>query len=156
MPELVSEYPRPPRLEHSDEHIRVVVIGQTLIETRRSIRILETFHPPTYYFPPDVVNRDLLKPSSGRSTFCEWKGIARYFDLASAEPRLERSIWCYPSPSERFAEIAGWFALYPGRMDGCWVNDEPVTAQAGGFYGGWITSRVQGPFKGDPNHPELI
>jgi len=156
MPELVSQYPRPPKLEFSDESIRVIALGEVLIETSRSIRILETFHPPTYYFPPEVVNHDLLKPSTGRTTFCEWKGVASYFDIHHDNRRLERSIWCYPSPSARFAELAGWFALYPGRMDGCWVNDESVTPQAGGFYGGWITSRVQGPFKGDPNHPELI
>ena len=41
-------------------------------------------------------------------------------------------------------------------MDGCWINGEEVIAQPGGFYGGWISSAVVGPFKGDPNHPELI
>ena len=156
MPELVSQYPRPPKLELSDETIRVIALGNLLIETTKSIRVLETFHPPTYYFPPESVNQELLNPSLGRATFCEWKGIASYFDIATSEKRINRSIWCYPSPTARFAEIAGWFALYPGQMDGCWVNDEAVTPQAGGFYGGWITSRVQGPFKGDPNHPELI
>lgn len=155
-PERVSDYPRPPQLDWSDEHIRVIALGELLIETSKSIRILETFHPPTYYFPPDVVNQALLQPSMGRSTFCEWKGVANYFDISAADQRLERSIWCYPRPTERFAELAGWFALYPGRMDGCWVDEEPVKPQAGGFYGGWITSRVQGPFKGDPDHPELI
>jgi len=156
LPELVSQYPRPPKLDWSDEHIRVIALGEVLIDTCKSIRILETYHPPTYYFPPDAVDQALLKPSMGRSTFCEWKGVASYFDITTANQRLERSIWCYPRPSSRFAELAGWFALYPGRMDGCWVNEEPVTPQAGGFYGGRITSRVQGPFKGDPNHPELI
>ncbi|MEC8215539.1 MAG: hypothetical protein VX069_10770, partial [Cyanobacteriota bacterium] len=67
-----------------------------------------------------------------------------------------RAVWTYLSPSERFRDLAGWFALYPQKMDGCWVDDELVTPQQGGFYGGWITSRVEGPFKGDPNHPELI
>lgn len=156
MPELVSQYPRPPKLELSDERIRVVALGKLLIDTTKSIRILETFHPPTYYFPPEAVNQDLLTASTGRATFCEWKGVASYFDILTPESRIGRSIWCYPSPTPRFAEIAGWFALYPEQMDGCWVNDEAVKPQAGGFYGGWITSRVQGPFKGDPDHPELI
>lgn len=154
--EQVSSYPRPPRLEPSDEHILVTALGETLAETDRSLRVLETFHPPTYYLPPEAMRTDLIQPVAGRPSFCEWKGVASYFDITTANQRLERSIWCYPRPSSRFAELAGWFALYPGRMDGCWVNEEPVTPQAGGFYGGWITSRVQGPFKGDPNHPELI
>ena len=155
-PERVSDYPRPPRLEPSDEHIRVVALGQTLAETNRSLRVLETFHPPTYYLPPEAMRSELLKAVGGRPSFCEWKGVASYFDVVVGNRSLERAVWTYPSPSERFRELAGWFALYPQRMDGCWVNDELVTPQQGGFYGGWITSRVEGPFKGDPNHPELI
>ena len=155
-PERVSDYPRPPRLEPSDEHIRVVAVGQTRAETNRSLRVLETFHPPTYYLPPDAMRSELLKAVGGRPSFCEWKGVASYFDVVVGDRSLERAVWTYPSPSERFRELAGWFALYPQRMDGCWVNEELVTPQQGGFYGGWITSRVEGPFKGDPNHPELI
>ena len=155
-PERVSDYPRPPRLETSDEHIRVVALGQTLAETNRSLRVLETFHPPTYYLPPEAMRSELLKAVGGRPSFCEWKGVASYFDVVVGDRSLERAVWTYPSPSERFRELAGWFALYPQRMDGCWVNEELVTPQQGGFYGGWITSRVEGPFKGDPNHPELI
>ena len=155
-PERVSDYPRPPRLETSDEHIRVVALGQALVETDRSLRVLETFHPPTYYLPPEAMCSAMLKAVGGRPSFCEWKGLASYFNVVVGDRTLERAVWTYPSPSERFRDLAGWFALYPQRMDGCWVNDELVTPQQGGFYGGWITSRVEGPFKGDPNHPELI
>ena len=155
-PERVRDYPRPPRLEPSDEQIRVVALGQTLVETNRSLRVLETFHPPTYYLPPEAMCMAMLKAVSGRPSFCEWKGVASYFNVVVGDRTLERAVWTYPSPSERFRDLAGWFALYPQRMDGCWVNDELVVPQQGGFYGGWITSRVEGPFKGDPNHPELI
>ena len=154
--ERVCDYPRPPQLVFSNDHIRVEALGEILVDTRKSLRILETFHPPTYYLPPEAMRQDLLRPVSGRPSFCEWKGIARYFDLVVGDQRLERSIWTYPSPTDRFKPLAGWFAVYPGRMDGCWVNDERVVPQQGGFYGGWITSQVGGPFKGDPNHPELI
>ena len=155
-PERVSEYPRPPRLEPSDASIRVVALGQTLVETSRSLRVLETFHPPTFYLPPEAVKQEFLKPVSGRPSFCEWKGVARYFDVVANGRRLERAVWTYPTPSERFKSLAGWFALYPALMDACWVNEERVVPQQGGFYGGWITSDIEGPFKGDPNHPELI
>lgn len=154
--ERVRDYPRPPRLEISQDQIRVEALGEILVETQRSLRVLETFHPPTYYLPPEAMNPGLLVPAPGRPSFCEWKGVASYYDVVAGEERINRAVWTYNHPSERFRELAGWFALYPGQMDGCWVNGERVIPQQGGFYGGWITSQVEGPFKGDPSHPELI
>ena len=154
--ERVRYYPRPPRLDACQDQIRVEVLGEVLVETERSLRVLETFHPPTYYLPPEAMNQGLLVPAPGRPSFCEWKGVASYYDVVAGEQRINRAVWTYNHPSERFRELAGWFALYPGQMDGCWVNGERVIPQQGGFYGGWITSQVEGPFKGDPNHPELI
>ena len=154
--ERVRDYPRPPRLDACQDQIRVEVLGEVLVETQRSLRVLETFHPPTYYLPPEAMNQGLLVPAPGRPSLCEWKGVASYYDVVAGERRLNRAVWIYDRPSERFRELAGWFALYPGQMDGCWVNGERVIPQQGRFYGGWITSQVEGPFKGDPNHPELI
>ena len=154
--ERVRDYPRPPRLETCQDLVRVEALGEILVETQRSLRVLETFHPPTYYLPPEAMNQGLLVPAPGRPSFCEWKGVASYYDVVAREQRINRAVWTYNHPSERFRELAGWFALYPGQMDGCWVNGERVIPQQGGFYGGWITSQVEGPFKGDPSHPELI
>ena len=154
--ERVRDYPRPPRLDACQDQIRVEVLGEVLVETQRSLRVLETFHPPTYYLPPEAMNQGLLVPAPGRPSFCEWKGVASYYDVVAGEQRINRAVWTYNHPSERFRELAGWFALYPGQMDGCWVNGERVIPQQGGFYGGWITSQVEGPFKGDPSYPELI
>jgi len=157
--ERVADYPRPPALVASDEHVRVQALGRLLADTHRSLRVLETFHPPTYYLPPEALRPELLQPAPGRS-FCEWKGVARYFDVVvdpggPAERRLRRALWSYPEPTAAFAALAGWYGLYTALMDGCWVDGELVTPQPGGFYGGWITSKVAGPFKGDPQHPEL-
>lgn len=154
-PERVADYPRPPRLEPCRDQVLVRACGETLFEGRGCMRVLETFHPPTYYLPPEGMNLQLLQPAQGRS-FCEWKGVAEYFDVVVGTRRLERAVWRYPSPTARFALIAGWYALYPRQMDGCWVNGEAVIPQPGNVYGGWITSAVEGPFKGDPAHPELI
>ena len=153
--ERVDAYPRPPRLEQCQRHIRVEALGMVLAETHLSLRVLETFHPPTYYLPPEAVNHAMLQPAPG-SSFCEWKGVARYFDLVASDARLERAVWCYANPTAAFAALAGWFALYPALMDGCWVEGQRVQPQPGGFYGGWITPDLIGPFKGDPLHPELI
>ena len=153
--ERVADYPRPPALVVSEQLIEVRALGQLLAQTRRSLRVLETFHPPTYYLPPEAMRLQWLEPAAGRS-FCEWKGVASYFSVVVGDQRLERAVWSYADPTPAFAALAGWFALYPGRMDGCWVDGERVESQPGGFYGGWITAAVQGPFKGDPAHPELI
>jgi uncharacterized protein (DUF427 family) len=153
--ERVSDYPRPPALVPGTQRVVVRALGQLLAESATSLRVLETFHPPTVYLPPEAMCLELLQPAAGRS-FCEWKGVARYFDVVHGGRRLPRAVWSYPQPTEAFAPLAGWFALYPALMDGCWLDDEPVRPQPGGFYGGWITAAVQGPFKGDPRHPELI
>jgi uncharacterized protein (DUF427 family) len=153
--EKVADYPRPPALRASHSHVLVRALGELLCETHHALQVLETFHPPTYYLPPASIALNRLEPVPGRS-FCEWKGVAHYFDLVVGTRRIERALWHYPEPTAAFAALAGWFALYPAQMDGCWVDGERVRPQQGGFYGGWITSAVSGPFKGDPLHPELI
>ena len=153
--ERVCDYPRPPALVASEQHVLVRALGERLAETRRSLRVLETFHPPTYYLPPEAVRTELLRPTAGRS-FCEWKGVARYCDVLVGDRCLARALWCYDNPSPAFSALAGWYAVYPALMDGCWLDGEAVRPQPGGFYGGWISSAVEGPFKGDPDHPELI
>jgi uncharacterized protein (DUF427 family) len=163
--ERVADYPRPPRLEPCALPLRIEALGQLFAQGNRSLRVLETFHPPSLYLPPEALNLAMLQPAPGHS-FCEWKGVARYFDLvlprgeAGAEDprrrRIVRAVWQYPEPVPAFAALAGWYAVYPGLMDGCWLAGERVIPQPGGFYGGWITSWIQGPFKGDPAHPELI
>ena len=160
MSERAVAYPRPPALLPCERHVRVEALGRLLADTYLSLRVLETFHPPTFYLPPEALDLSLLQPAEGRS-FCEWKGFARYFDLVAPGPdgeprRLRRAIWQYPDPTPAFRELAGWYSLYPAAMDGCWVDGEAVLPQPGGFYGGWITSDVEGPFKGDPLHPELV
>ncbi|MFM7311791.1 MAG: DUF427 domain-containing protein, partial [Cyanobium sp.] len=147
--------PRPPALLTSEQHILVRALGCVLAETRQALRVLETHHPPTYDLPPSALRLDLLRPAGGRSV-CEWKGVARYWDVVVGERRLSAAVWSYPEPTAAYAALAGCFAVYPGRMDGCWLDGEAVRPQPGGFYGSWITAAVEGPFKGDPSHPELI
>jgi uncharacterized protein (DUF427 family) len=143
------DYPRPPRLEPVTARLRVVLGGVTIADTMRGHRVLETSHPPNYYFPPDDVLPGALVPAEG-SSFCEWKGRARYFDVVGGDVVAERVAWAYDTPSPAFASITGHVAFYAAPMDACFVDDELVTPQPGGFYGGWITSTVVGPFKGGP------
>ena len=111
--------------------------------------MLETSHPPTYYLAPDAFVAGALAPAAG-SSFCEWKGAARYWDLHGGGRTAERAAWSYPHPSPGFEAIAGHVALYAAAVDACFVGEEQVTPQPGGFYGGWVTRSVAGPFKGIP------
>ena len=146
--ESVWDYPRPPRVEPSDELVEVVFGGVLIASTRRSLRVLETSHPPAYYLPMDDVSAEHIRPSGTRPTFCEWKGLATYFTLVAGGCVDRDCAWTYTNPTKGFEAIADHLALYPGRMDECRVNGEIVVPQEGGFYGGWITNRVVGPFKG--------
>ena len=147
--ESAWRFPRPAALDRSTRHLRVVLAGKTVAETRRGLRVLETSHPPTYYFPPDDVASAHLRPASGGS-LCEWKGGATYFDVVVGDRVAAGAAWTYPNPSPAFRALRNHVAFYAGRMDACFVDGETVTPQEGDFYGGWITSHVVGPFKGPP------
>ena len=145
--ESVWDYPRPPRLEPVSERLRVVMSGRTIADTARGHRVLETSHPPVYYFPPEDVQRHLLVQAEDRS-FCEFKGLACYWTALIGDARIDLAAWSYAEPNKAFRAIKDHFGFYASRADSCWVGDERVQAQTGDFYGGWITSRIVGPFKG--------
>jgi uncharacterized protein (DUF427 family) len=148
--ESVWDYPRPPAVAASDEHVVIELDGETVVDTRRSFRVLETSHPPVYYVPAESVASGLLRPVGG-TTWCEFKGSASYFDVVPPSGRvLARAAWHYPQPSAGYEALVGHVAFYPARMDRCSVEGETVVAQEGDFYGGWITSKITGPFKGAP------
>ncbi len=155
--ENVWDYPRPPRLEPTPSHLRIEHCGLLIAETRGAFRVLETSHPPVFYIPPGDILPGAVHPSSRRGSFCEWKGIASYWTLdlrklagAKTCPPVPDVAWSYANPTPSFAGIAGYLAFYASRVDLCTVDGEPVQSQPGDFYGGWITSRVRGPFKGAP------
>lgn len=147
--ESVWDYPRPPAIEATPRRLVVQFAGVTLADSTAGYRVLETSQPPAYYFPPGDVSMDHLEASS-HHTFCEWKGQARYLSARIGDHHAENVAWTYDEPYERFAAITGYLAFYAQRVDACFVDGERVQANAGDFYGGWITSQVIGPFKGGP------
>lgn len=155
-PEDVRAYPRPPHVESVTMPARIVVDDQVACETDDVVRVLETWHPPTLYLPRSSFAPGLLEMArDGRTTTCEWKGVATYLDvLTNAGRRLKRVGWTYLEPRPGYELLAGRVAVYPGRMDRCELDGEAVVAQPGDFYGGWITSWITGPVKGAPgtNH----
>lgn len=147
--ESVWDYPRPAIAEPTTKRIEIIFAGRVLADSRRAIRVLETSHPPSYYVPPEDVAMALLSPHPQRS-ICEWKGPAQYFSVRVGEQVAEAAAWAYPRPTPSFEILRDHIAVHPQLMEACRVDGELATPQAGGFYGGWITADVVGPFKGGP------
>jgi uncharacterized protein (DUF427 family) len=147
--ESVWQYPRPPRVEASRSRVVVRLGGRVIADTTDSVRVLETSHPPVYYLPRAAFPEGTLVPAPG-SSFCEYKGAAKYLTVTTPDATADRAAWYYPTPSPGYEQLVDRVALYPALMDSCEVDGETVLPQTGGFYGGWITSKVVGPFKGEP------
>ncbi len=145
--ESVWDYPRPPRAELIRKQCEVCFAGQTIAITLAPVRVLETSHPPTYYFPPDSVLPGALWEID-KTTYCEWKGVASYFDVVRGDQVAPGAAWTYRDPMPGFELIKDYVAFYPRAMEVCLVGGEFVRPQPGGYYGGWITSDIVGPFKG--------
>ena len=156
--EAVASYPRPPLIELVSGSVEIWIAGQAIAQDQRYVRVCETFHPPTIYLHPSAFQPGTLNPSTGRPSFCEWKGVASYWDVSAVDgtDRRVRAGWSYPKPTEAFSLLAGWISVYPRRVDRCRLDGEDALAQPGEFYGGWVSPWIKGPFKGDPEHPELI
>ena len=147
--ESVWDYPRPPAVERTSRRLVVVLGGREIAATEAAWRVLETSHPPVYYLPVGAFASGALTQGRGRS-YCEFKGLAAYLDVAGGGRTERAAAWHYPAPAPGYEVLAGHAAVYPARMDACLVDGEPARPQPGGFYGGWITDDVVGPFKGDP------
>jgi len=145
--ESVWDYPRPPAIEPNRKSLRVEFAGTIIAQTNRGFRVLETSHPPVYYLPPEDCNLSVLRRGAATS-FCEFKGVANYYDIVVGDRISRDAGWFYAHPSARFAALVDHVAFYATRVDTCSVDDELVQPQAGDFYGGWITNGIVGPFKG--------
>ena len=146
--ESVWDYPRPPRLERSPKQIQVVFNGITIADSHNTYRVLETSHPPVYYIPPEDIQLEYLKSTTPQRSFCEWKGLANYYTVIVQDKQAVNAAWYYAQPSSTFAAIKNYVAFYASKMDACYVDGE-LQSQPGDFYGGWITSDIVGPFKGE-------
>lgn len=145
--ESVWDYPRPPRLEKFPGELKVVFSGITIAHSWSGFRVLETSHPPVYYIPKEDIQNQYLEKNS-RTSLCEFKGVATYWDIRMEDRIVPNAAWSYEKPVPDFLPITGHLAFYAEKMDACYVNGEMVKPQEGNFYGGWITKNIRGPFKG--------
>ncbi|PBP16642.1 DUF427-domain-containing protein [Diplocarpon rosae] len=149
----VQNFPRPPLLERTPRHLQIKWHGHTIADTQDAYWVLETYHAPTYYLPRSAITLPLT--ATQKSTFCEWKGWATYYSLASPEKSdtgkeevVRDRIWSYESPTKGFQDLKSYLSFYAGPWD-CYVDGELVQPQPGDFYGGWTTSELEGIIKGD-------
>jgi uncharacterized protein (DUF427 family) len=149
MTERVWDYPRPPRVAPDGRRVRIELDGTVIVDTDAAVRVLETSHPPTWYLPASAFTGVELV-DTGRRSFCEFKGEARYLSIVGPARTAVEVAWTYPDPAPGYEVLAGMVAVYPSRVDRCLVDDEVVRPQDGDFYGGWITDELSGPFKGGP------
>lgn len=151
MPQLptenVQDYPRPPRLEPVGMWLTIRFGGTVIARTDKGFRVLETHHAPTYYLPRDSFKQGSLQPVTGQS-YCEWKGMALYFDVVSGDETTARAAWTYKEPTPAFTPLTDYIAVYAEHMEACFVGDQRVTPQPGNFYGGWVTPNLIGQIKG--------
>jgi uncharacterized protein (DUF427 family) len=147
--ESVWSYPRPPEIRPEPRLATVASGGVVIASSSRAVRVCETAGGPVVYLPAEDIVPGALRPSGGGGSFCEWKGAATYFDVVLEGEAVPRAAWSYPSPSPAFEQIAGCFSFYPALVE-CRLDGELVMPQPGGFYGGWMTSEITGPVKGEP------
>ena len=141
--------PRPPALEPVPERLRILWKGVTIADTTHAWRILETTHPPTYYFPPEDINMSCLQEVKGKTSYCEWKGVAKYLDVKVGSNIAQARAWAYPTPNPDYAALANHVGFYVEPFE-CYVGEERAQPQPGQFYAGWITSKIEGKVKGGP------
>ncbi|MCZ4410497.1 DUF427 domain-containing protein [Cryomorphaceae bacterium 1068] len=148
--ESVWDYPRPPKLEKVTSLVEVFFAGRRIASSNKALRILETSHPPTIYIPPKDIDQEVLTKSN-QTTFCEWKGKGNYYHLELGELKVDNAAWYYQEPKAAYSELKNHIAFYPSKVEACFIDGEKAEAQEGDFYGGWITSKIVGPFKGAAN-----
>jgi len=146
--ESVWDYPRPPAIQAVDQRIHVVFNREVIAESTNSLRVVETAGAPVYYIPPEDIKMGYLHPTH-HSSFCEWKGTAKYWNVKVKDRETNNAAWGYPRPESGYEPIAGFLAFYAQKMDACYVGNELVTPQPGKFYGGWVTANLVGPIKGE-------
>jgi len=110
--ESVWDFPRPPALVPDPREVVVGLAGIDIARSARTLRLLETASPPTFYIPRADVHLDLLAPAPGRS-HCEWKGEAQYWSFALPDGR-QAMAWTYPDPKPAAANIKGHVAFWRG------------------------------------------
>ena len=147
--ESVWDYPRPPIVVPVEQRIKVEFNSVVIAQSQDAYRVLETAGAPVYYIPQKDIQMEHLSQTS-HTSFCEWKGMAEYWAVEVNGKMVNNAAWSYPTPDPGFEQITDHLAFYAFKMDACYVGNEKAEPQPGHFYGGWVTTNIVGPIKGEP------
>lgn len=112
-------------VRQSARHVRVVLGGQTVAETRRPKLLFETGLPVRYYIPEQDVRMDLLQPSDASSS-CAYKGVASYWSAHIGGQVYKDVVWTYREPLALAAQVANLLCFFNERVDAIYVDGELV------------------------------
>jgi uncharacterized protein (DUF427 family) len=96
--------------------VRVTFAGKTIADTTHALTLREAGYPPVQYIPRTDVVMSLLTPTA-HASHCPYKGDASYFSISADGRTAENAVWSYERPFPAMAEIAGYLAFYPNRVD---------------------------------------
>ena len=95
----------------STRHVRVVIDGETVAETRHPTLVFETNHPVRYYIPQEDVRKDMLV-SSATTSRCPYKGLASYWSVRIGDESFKDLVWGYMSPIPECPKISGLVCFF--------------------------------------------
>ena len=113
---LIPNDDHPITIEQSDKHVVVKAAGVTLADTKRALKLSEASYPPVYYIPREDADLSLLARTD-HATYCPYKGEASYFSIPAGGEHTINAVWSYESPFAAVAEIKGYLAFYPDRVE---------------------------------------
>ena len=115
----------------SSRHVRVILGGETVADTKRARFLFETRLPTRYYIPQEDVRMDLLVPSD-KTTACPYKGKARYWSARIGDEMFPDIVWSYPDPIAECPKIKGYLCFFNELVDEISVDGaivpRPVTS----------------------------
>ncbi len=109
----------------SSRHVRVVLGGETVADTRHPYLVIETGLPMRYYIPDQDVRMDLLTPTEF-TTHCPYKGKATYWSANIGEQVFKNIVWSYRDPLPACSPLAQSVCFFNERVDAIFVDDEQM------------------------------
>jgi uncharacterized protein (DUF427 family) len=108
---------------HSSRHVKVVVAGEVVADSRRPALLFETGLPTRYYLPKADVRMDLLMPSD-TETQCPYKGTASYYSVRSGSFLARDIAWYYRRPILECSPTENLVCFFDERVDAVYVDGE--------------------------------
>ena len=123
-------------IRQTSRHLVVRHGGRLVAGTSRPLVLYESGFAPRWYVPGADVDEAALTPAKGQ-TFCPYKGLASYYDIAGADgtaaagavAAARRAAWSYQDAYAEVGRISGLISFEPDKaevlIDGTRLRLEP-------------------------------